>query len=571
MSIFAISLVISILIIFSLVDVEEKQSTGGTLVRLPNGLIKGRISLTTTKRPYWAFQKVPFASPPVGNLRFRPPVPPKNWYGVLETTKNDITCYQVPSDSPLESEDCLYLNVYTPRYPTKLWNWSLPVMFYIYGGGFIEGNSLDHIYGPEFLLDRDVVIVVANYRVGPFGFLSTQDMVVPGNNGLKDQLLALQWTHDNIHLFGGDPTKITLFGQSAGSASVTYHLLHTESEGLFRGAICESGSFLCPWAYQRRAREYAFKTASLINEEFKTNNDSQALLEFLQSVPAKELDTASYQLSLTEDHQNRQLFQGFYYAPVIEPEHDGAFLTKKMYGQLKSGDFIKVPTLMGFNSEENVYFAYLTEWLTLAMATYDSNLDWLVPDDMNVYDVEKRREIGAAIRSIYTGGATLVEHAIPSVRYYSDNSFTRSIRKQAELQSKFCDVYFYQFSYDGKLGNFSFTVDGAENITHGEENKYIWRMYDDYYDNSDLAIFPMADRITQYRVQKIWTDFAKYLNPTPRSSDLLQGIEWPKVTEEFQYVDILKNLEIKRDPKNETYPGWMAIYDSLGYDDFDTY
>jgi carboxylesterase type B len=119
-------------------------------------------------------------------------------------------------------------------------------MFYIYGGGFIEGNSLDHIYGPEFLLDRDVVIVVANYRVGPFGttrtvttrtnllilgFLSTQDMVVPGNNGLKDQLLALQWTHDNIHLFGGDPKKITLFGQSAGSASVTYHLLHTESEG----------------------------------------------------------------------------------------------------------------------------------------------------------------------------------------------------------------------------------------------------------------------------------------------------------------------------------------------------
>jgi hypothetical protein len=95
--------------------IKEKQSTDGTLVQLPNGLIKGRISLTTTKRPYWAFQKVPFASPPVGSLRFRPPVPPKNWYGVLETTKNDITCYQVPSDSPLESEDCLYLNVYTPR------------------------------------------------------------------------------------------------------------------------------------------------------------------------------------------------------------------------------------------------------------------------------------------------------------------------------------------------------------------------------------------------------------------------------------------------------------------------
>jgi carboxylesterase type B len=119
-------------------------------------------------------------------------------------------------------------------------------MFYIYGGGFVEGNSLDHIYGPEYLLDQEVVIVVPNYRVGPFGttrtvtiltnwtvlgFLSTQDMVVPGNSGLKDQLLALQWTHENIHLFGGNARKITIFGQSAGSASVTYHLLHTESEG----------------------------------------------------------------------------------------------------------------------------------------------------------------------------------------------------------------------------------------------------------------------------------------------------------------------------------------------------
>ncbi|XP_068899714.1 cholinesterase 2-like isoform X2 [Tenebrio molitor] len=444
-------------------------------------------------------------------------------------------------------------------------------MFYIYGGGFVEGNSLDHIYGPEYLLDQEVVIVVPNYRVGPFGFLSTQDMVVPGNNGLKDQLLALEWTHENIHLFGGDPKKITIFGQSAGSASVTYHLLHTESEGLFRGAICESGSFLCPWAYQRRAREYAFKTASLINENFKTNNDSQALLEFLQSVPAEELDEVSYQLSLTENHQNRQLLQGFFYAPVIEPEHDGAFLTKKMYGQLKSGDFVKVPTLMGFNSEENLIYASLPEWLEQAMVTYDANLDWLVPDDMDVYDVEKRKEIGAAIRSIYTGGAPLAELAVPSVRYYSDNLFTRSIRKQAELQSKFSDVYFYQFSYDGKLGNFSFTADGVENITHGEEIKYIWRMYDKYYDNSDLGKFPMADRTTQYRIQKIWADFAKYLNPTPRKSDLLQGIQWPKVTDEFQYVDILENLEIKRDPKNQTYLGWEEIYNSLGYDDFDTY
>ncbi|EFA02259.2 juvenile hormone esterase-like [Tribolium castaneum] len=541
------------------------------IIKLPNGLIKGRVGQTIAKRPYWAYQKIPFATPPLGDLRFAAPVPSKNWDGVLETTKYDVICYQITSDSDLESEDCLYLNVYTPTDPSNKTNRGLPVMFFIYGGGFIEGNCFDYVYGPEYLLDRGVIVVCANYRVGPFGFLSTGDMTVPGNNGLKDQLLALQWTHDNIHLFGGDPTKVTIFGQSAGSASVAYHLLHTQSQGLFRAVICESGSFLSPWAYQRNARNYAFTTAGLIDEVVGKSNDSQTLLDFLRSVSAKELDQASYKLSLTEAHKNRQILQGFFFAPVIEPKHDGAFISQKMYVQLKKGDFIRVPTLMGFNSEENIFHTYLKLWFESALNTYDKNIDWLVPNDMRINDSEKRKQVGIKIRDIYTNGSDLLENGPSSVRYYSDTSYTRPIRKHAEIQSQFSDVFFYQFSYDGKLGNWSFTVKGAENVSHGEDNCYIWRKYDDYYDNSDLCRFPLPDRITQYRIQTIWTNFAKYLNPTPKKSKLLQNITWPKFDSKAQYVDILKNLEIKSEPKKETYDQWIELYDSLGYDDFDTY
>jgi carboxylesterase type B len=164
-------------------------------------------------------------------------------------------------------------------------------MFFMHGGGYVGGSSMWE--EPENLLDHGVLLVTINYRLGPFGFISTQDEVIPGNNGLKDQQSAIQWTHDNIHLFGGDPNKITILGQSAGSSSVTYQLLNRGIEGLIVGGICESGTYLSAWSYQRRAREIAFATAALMNDTFLTNNNSQDLLEYLQSVPAKDLDEAS--------------------------------------------------------------------------------------------------------------------------------------------------------------------------------------------------------------------------------------------------------------------------------------
>ncbi|RZC35544.1 COesterase and/or Abhydrolase 3 domain containing protein, partial [Asbolus verrucosus] len=200
---------------------------GDPLVLLPNGLIRGHEAVTIENKTYYTFQKIPYATPPTGDLRFKAPQPAQNWDGILDTTNIDVSCYQTSSNPSTESEDCLFINIFTPKLPSEDPKVSFPVLFYIHGGGFIDGSSPS--FQTDLFINNDIVVASINYRVGVFGFLSTQDEVVPGNNGLKDQLLALQWAHDNIKLFGGDPEKITIYGQSAGSASCAYHLLNQQS------------------------------------------------------------------------------------------------------------------------------------------------------------------------------------------------------------------------------------------------------------------------------------------------------------------------------------------------------
>lgn len=148
-------------------------------------------------------------------------------------------------------------------------------------------------------MDFDVVVVTVNYRLGAFGFLSTQDTTIPGNYGLKDQLLALKWVKENIHIFGGDSDKVTINGQSAGSAMVGYHILSKQSKGLFRGAIMHSGSPICSWAVQRNAKTFAYKLAEGVDSTFSiTRNSSEELLELLRSVSGSDLNKIALKVYL---------------------------------------------------------------------------------------------------------------------------------------------------------------------------------------------------------------------------------------------------------------------------------
>lgn len=227
-------------------------------------------------------------------------------------------------------------------------------MFYIYGTAFNEGNMFFEKYGPQYFMEEDVIIVIPSYRLGPFGFLSTNDDVILGNAGLKDQHLALKWTNENIHLFGGDPKKITIFGESSGGACIAYHILSRKSADLFRAAICQSGSALGHWANQRDLRSLSFRLATFIDPQFNINSTSEELLSFLQNVNTSVLDRASHELYEAVTANNRLASHSF--GPVIEVDVEDAFVTKPMHGSFAMGDFNQVPLIIGICSEEALYF-----------------------------------------------------------------------------------------------------------------------------------------------------------------------------------------------------------------------
>ncbi|KDR12774.1 Esterase FE4 [Zootermopsis nevadensis] len=229
------------------------------IIVLNQGSVKGHRLTTRKGGEIFAFQGIPYANPPVGELRFQPPQAKEPWSGVLDATKEAPVCVQrgiYPGDNEIRGqEDCLYLNVYTPRMPdSTLGVVPLDVMFWIHGGGWFNGSGNTDFYGPQYLLDKDIILVTINYRLGTIGFISTEDAACPGNNGMKDQVAALRWVRDNIAAFGGNPSSVTIFGESAGGASVHYHMLSPASKGLFHRAISQSGNALGVWAFTPKGR-----------------------------------------------------------------------------------------------------------------------------------------------------------------------------------------------------------------------------------------------------------------------------------------------------------------------------
>ncbi|KAJ8916853.1 hypothetical protein NQ315_005860 [Exocentrus adspersus] len=535
-----------------------------TVVTLPNGKIQGREAKSFINTTFYAFQEVPYAAPPVGDLRFKAPAPVKNWEGVLETLKNTKICIQGGTDAR-QNEDCLYLNVYTPVVPGTEAN--LPVLVFIHGGGFVGGSGIYDGLGPEFFMDTGrIVVVTINYRLGPFGFLSTEDDVIPGNNGLKDQRFALLWVQENIHLFGGDPKKVTIDGQSAGSASVSYLVFSKQSEGLFRAAIHESGTVLISWGYQRYARDIAYKAAAAIDNTFTKSNTSVELLELLQKVSARDLqDVANKLQCVAKEVPTKHINPGYIFAPVVESGEDG-FLTELPYEGIEKGHINKVKMIIGMNSEESITQVSNLESFKNLMTSYDNDLTIIVNDDFHVTDEDVELTIGQEIRKIYVKDL-FQDDLASSVRFISDCRYTHNIIRYAQLASQFADVYFYQFSYDGELGGVNAYIEGAESVAHSEELQYLWRNNR----NQDVTKFPEGDVLTHKRLVQMWTNFVTDLDPTFEEDELLQNVTWPLVEyDNFRYLDIRDDLNVKTDPKKDTYKSWENIYAKYAIKPLDT-
>ncbi|XP_053689756.1 esterase B1-like [Sabethes cyaneus] len=314
------------------------------------GPVKGAKKQSLMGQEYISFQGIPYAKAPVGELRFKDPIIPDNWTETLDCTEQCQPCYHFDRrvKKIVGSEDSLKVNVFTKKIDVSK---PQPVMVYIYGGGFTEGTSGTELYGPDFLLQKDIVLVTFNYRVGALGFLCCQapEDGVPGNAGLKDQSLALRWTVDNIAAFGGDPQRITLAGHSAGACSVQYQMISKASKNLFQRAIIMSGSVYCDWALSPQ-RSWPEKLAKAIGWDGQ-GGESDAL-KYLRTVKPEDIINNQETLFGPQDIQD-QIFTPF--GPTIEPfETKTCFIEKCPLQMAREAWGNNIDIMIGGTSEEGL-------------------------------------------------------------------------------------------------------------------------------------------------------------------------------------------------------------------------
>ncbi|XP_065225813.1 esterase E4-like isoform X2 [Planococcus citri] len=315
------------------------------------GKIQGRaFESVLNKAEYYAFLGIPYAKPPVGYLRFQVTQPVHHWHGIYPAYHEKSICpqiYFITELTGMSAEDCLYLNVYTPQIPRKIVSLK-PVIVNIHGGAFVAASGSKLFYSPDYLIIKDVVVVSFNYRLGVLGFLNLGIPECAGNMGLKDQVMALKWIQQNIARFGGDPKNIVISGESAGGASVHFHLVSPMSRGLFHKAIVRSGTSLSPWALTYNPIVQAFEIGELCGYRGK---DRYKLLKHLMTKPFSDISAAalSWFFHYRKVYPARPLIIG----PSVEMDPKGAFLPDFPSNLIKSA--IPVPTIFGFNNKDGIF------------------------------------------------------------------------------------------------------------------------------------------------------------------------------------------------------------------------
>ena len=495
-----LALILGMLVTMTL---HTAHSQTAALLQDPIALKSGKIRGVTQPGMH-IYRGIPFAAPPVGNLRWKPPQPMAPWEGVRDCTVFGPACPQpkqalLPINADGQSEDCLYLNVWTPA---KAAADRLPVMVWIHGGGCTTGAGSLPIYDGSNLARQGVVLVSINYRLGPFGFfahplLSAESpQGVSGNYGFLDQIAALQWVRDNIAAFGGDPGCVTIFGESAGSASVARLLISPPAKGLFHRAIAESGGI----GRSRFLRE-GVKPMEQVGEEIARTLGC-ADLAGLRAKTADELLQAS--------NPAQGLFgKGNKFGWIVDgwaiPDDPGVLYA--------AGKFSDVPLLIGTNANEGSIF--LAQLPNLNLATYRMTVKALFGADadavLKLFPVERDEDVRPAMERLTTVFAFVAD--------------ARAIARMKSKGQK--QAYLYHFTrVPPALGTRGL---GA---AHGIEIPYV-------FDN--LPRFMRAeDRQLAATMSACWVQFAKTGDPNAPGLPA-----WPAYDEKDSYLEFGDTIAVK--------------------------
>ena len=463
-----------------------------------------------------AYLGIPYAEPPIGDLRFRKPVPKLPFASPHKAVKHGNACRQsimvnIVKDVTV-GEDCLFLNIYAPPGQRE----GLAVMVWIHGGGFVAGAS-DTYPSHALAVHGNVIVVTFNYRLSLWGFLSTGDEHAAGNYGLLDQHLAIKWVHENIKNFGGDPGRVTIFGESAGAASVVYQSMYEGNRGLFHRGIGQSGSVTPFWASQEDPK----KDAEILGKAVGCKNmESVALVECLRKVPE---DTLSASLNEPKN--------GLVKLPIpFVPNIDGEFIRespKRMFdadldnSSHESLFFSTLDFLTGINSDEGaLIFPYLGITNAETFKPNRTDFEKLIPRALSFdFGADVPEVIKNLVVHEYTDwtdpeNIEMIRHNLVDI--YSELMFSipmlKTVRRHVSVSEKSKTTYMYQFAIKPSA-NFLPTPSWISRANHADDLEYI------FFDETAgvMTLLPGKDgyspqkwesEVAEYMVT-MWINFAK--------------------------------------------------------------
>ncbi len=493
-------------------------SADSLTVKTADGKVHGKLINNGAVR---AFQGVPYAAPPVGDLRWKAPQPVKPWKNDLDATKYGHHCAQnhvfddmvfqdsaTPDDKG--SEDCLTLNVYTPASASP--KAKLPVMFWIHGGGYSGGGSSEPRHNGDFMPGKGVILITINYRLGVFGFLALPELAAEqggssGNYGLMDMVAALTWVKTNSADFGGDPGNVTIFGESAGSFAVSTLMAAPSAQGLFHKAIGESGGALASGGLAMES----LAVRGPKEEEWMKTTGATNLAE-LRAIPTDKI------LGLS----SKRGMVGF--APVI----DGKFLTEPVVNIYNEGRQAKVPLLAGFNRDEGSF-------LSIGMTA----------EKWKAMGLERYADKAADFFKLYPG-ATDTEAVRSASDFGGDQFIAYGTWKWMEINRQTGDKDIYRYKLDlaappSKFhpGSFAF---------HSDDIEYIFGTLD----TRPGATWRDEDRKLSDQMMSYWTNFAKKGDPNGPGLP-----EWPKYGDGDPVLHLDNPITARPDENRGRYEFWL--------------
>lgn len=456
-------------------------------VRVEGGLIQG-----TVTEDLIIYMGIPFAAPPVGELRWKSPQPVNPWEGILQTTEYAPAPMQAGNPPSGKSEDCLYLNIWTPAKSPKE---KLPVLVWIYGGGFSFGSTSEPVHNGEHLARKGVVLASIAYRVGQLGFLAHPELSaedpngVSGNYGILDQIAGLRWIRDNIAAFGGDPERVTIFGESAGGISVSMLCASPLAKGLFHGAIAQSGGSFGP------TRPVTFPGENMKNLQ----QAEQAGVEY-----AEKSGVASLAELRNLDATKLPMEWGMGNAwPIV----DGCVIPDDQYKMYEAGNYNDIPVLIGYNSDEGLSFP-----------------SGRTPEEA-IAGVKKRfGPFADTLMTAYPFGETSVPRSARNLM--RDAAFGWHTWVWANLQAKTGKSPVYYYCFDQHPAYPADSPQADHGTPHGVDVAYVFM----HLDPNQSGLSEKAMEVSQM-MGTYWTNFAKYGHPNG------EGVsEWPAFTKENPVV-----------------------------------